>query len=523
MQVNAMLTDLYQLTMGYSYWKNGRQDEFSVFDMFYRRNPFKGEYAIFYGLEDALKFIADFGFTQEDVDYLKSTTFKDCDEGYFDWLLQLDTSAVKVYAVPEGSVVFPRIPLMRIEGPLAVCQLLETTLLNIVNFATLVGTNAARMCYAGKLNSPDISLIEFGLRRAQGPDGGMSASKYSYLGGFDGTSNVLAGQRYGIPIKGTHAHSYVSSYSTLSDLKFTHMKNTNGDDVDFLELVLKYRKELDLESSTHEGELASFISYAYSFPKGFLALIDTYNTMESGIINFMAVALALNDLGFNPIGIRLDSGDLAADSLKCRQYFTEVAEKYNLEKIARLSICASSDIEENLIHQFNENGHSIDVYGVGTNLVTCKGNPALGGVFKLVQIEDSPRLKLSSNPAKITIPGSKNVVRLSDETGPFLDLLLEIDEQLPIEGEPLTCYFYEDLETPVTITPVSVVPLYSKVWEDGKRQIEDVSVSEIRNRTTEQLLRLPEKYKRRDSPEVYNIAISEPLQRTFDRLKNYLS
>jgi nicotinate phosphoribosyltransferase len=214
--VQPLLTDLYQLSMAYAYWKNKKKEQTAVFDLFFRKNPFSGEFTIFAGLEECLKYIADFRFSQSDIDYLKSAMPEYVEDEFYQYLMNMDLKDLKLYAVREGSLIFPRIPIMRLEGPLLIVQLLETTLLVLINYASLVATNAARFRLAA---GDQKSLLEFGLRRAQGPDGGLSASKYCYIGGFNGTSNVLAGKLYGIPIKGTLAHSFVSSFSSMDELK----------------------------------------------------------------------------------------------------------------------------------------------------------------------------------------------------------------------------------------------------------------------------------------------------------------
>ena len=296
---------------------------------------------------------------------------------------------VKIYAVPEGTVVFPRIPLLRIEGPVLKTQLLETTLLTLVNFASLVATNAARFRQA---TGRDKTLLEFGLRRAQGPDGGLSASKYCYLGGFDGTSNVLAGKLYGIPVKGTHAHAYVSSYECMEDLSFRDLTDRKTGEVrPFADLCLKYLEELGsilriLPSETNKGELAAFVSYAIAFPTNFLALVDTYDVLKSGLPNFLAVARALHECSYQAVGLRLDSGDLAYLSLEVRARFVETAKKFNLQYFEHFTIVASNDINEDTLVSLEKQGHAIDSFGIGTHLVTCQKQPALGCVFKLVEV-----------------------------------------------------------------------------------------------------------------------------------------
>lgn len=289
-----------------------------------------------------------------------------------------------------GSVVFPRLPLMRIEGPVLKTQLVETTLLALVNYASLVATNAARFRSA---TGADKTLLEFGLRRAQGPDGGLSASKYCYLGGFDGTSNVLAGKLYGIPIRGTHAHAFVNSYESLEDLSQRDLVDRRtGERRPFTELCLKYLTELGpllkiLPEETHRGELAAFISYAMAFPTNFLALVDTYDVLKSGLPNFLAVALALHDFNYQAVGLRLDSGDLSYLSLKVRAAFIEAAKKFQLSYMEHFTIVASNDINEDTLVSLEKQGHSIDTFGIGTHLVTCQRQPALGCVYKLVEVK----------------------------------------------------------------------------------------------------------------------------------------
>ena len=288
-----------------------------------------------------------------------------------------------------GTVMFPRLPLMRIEGPIVQTQLLETTLLTLTNYASLVATNAARFRSA---TGADKVLLEFGLRRAQGPDGGLSASKYCYLGGFDGTSNVLAGKLYDIPVRGTHAHAYINSYESMKDLVERHLTDRiSGERRPFADLCEKYLNELGpvlkiSPDETHKGELAAFVSYAIAFPTNFLALVDTYDVLKSGVPNFLAVARALHECNYQAIGLRLDSGDLAYLSLEVRAKFVETARKFQLPYIEHFMIVASNDINEDTLVSLEKQGHSIDTFGIGTHLVTCQRQPALGCVYKLVQV-----------------------------------------------------------------------------------------------------------------------------------------
>ncbi|XP_034253453.1 nicotinate phosphoribosyltransferase isoform X2 [Thrips palmi] len=280
----SVLNDLYQITMAYAYWKSGKKKDHAVFDLFFRQNPFQGEFTIFAGLEESLKFLENFQYSDSDIIYLRETLPSSIEPEFFDYLKNLTANEVTVYAIEEGSVVFPRVPLLRVEGPLIICQLLETTLLTLINFASLMATNAARYrIAAGK----QVSLLEFGLRRAQGPDGGLSASRYAYVGGFDGTSNVLAGKLFNIPVRGTHAHSYITSFTGTNDLHIkTLCHRVTREEHDMLSLCQQWRIELakHLETLTEEasdGELAALIAFAIAFPDGFMVLVDTYD-VKSG-------------------------------------------------------------------------------------------------------------------------------------------------------------------------------------------------------------------------------------------------
>lgn len=232
--VQPLLTDMYQITMAYAYWKSGKVQDHSVFDLFFRKNPFQGEFTIFAGLEECLKFLKKFRYSQSDIVFLRETLPSYVEEEFFEFLGNLTADEVVLYAMKEGSVAFPKVPLIRIEGPLIIVQLLETTLLTLVNYASLMATNAARY----RIAAGDLKLLEFGLRRAQGPDGGLSASKYAYIGGFDGTSNVLAGKLFGIPLKGTHAHSYITSFTNCRDIRTKLLAPKTGGKIAFLIYII---------------------------------------------------------------------------------------------------------------------------------------------------------------------------------------------------------------------------------------------------------------------------------------------
>ena len=479
--VTPMLTDLYQITMAYAYWKTNRHTHSAVFEVFFRKNPFGGEYTIFCGLDEVLKFLANFRFSPSDLDFLRQTpALKDCDPEFFDeYLTNLDCSEVSVEAVQEGSLVFPRMPLLVISGPLGITQLLETTILTLVNFPSLVATNAARMVVAanssyGNEGSAFLrkvpKCVEFGLRRAQGVDGGFSASKYCIIGGFDASSNVLAGKLLGIPISGTHAHAFVQSHSSLDDCRGLKLKpKGSSEEIELLDIVLKYREEFGNGwSNTNDGELAAFVAYAVSFPETFLCLIDTYDVLRSGLRNFIMVALSLNDCGYIPKGVRLDSGDLSFFSLEASKEFSEIADRFDRPFMRELDIVASNDINENVLHSLNKQGHGITIFGIGTNLVTCQAQPALGCVYKLVQINDKPRMKLSQDIEKVLIPGRKVAYRLFGKSGlPLLDLLVGKDnnDEIPIVGSSILCRHPFIEQKRCLVRPTIVKKLHTIVFD----------------------------------------------------------
>ncbi|CAA0814342.1 Nicotinate phosphoribosyltransferase 2, partial [Striga hermonthica] len=436
--VTPLLTDLYQFTMAYAYWKAGKHNDLAVFDLYFRRNPFGGEYTVFAGLEECIKLIANFRFTEDEIAFIKSSLPSSCEDGFYDYLRAVDCSNVEIHAISEGYVVFPKIPLMRIEGPVAVVQLLETPLVNLINYASLVATNAARHRFvAGKSKL----LLEFGLRRAQGPDGGISASKYCYMGGFDATSNCAAGKLFGIPLRGTHSHAFVSSFTSPDEIAEKSLKSCDSSMSceDFVSLVRTWLSRLKrsavlggIFSETNQSELAAFVSYALAFPKNFLALVDTYDVMRSGVPNFCAVALALNDLGYKAAGVRLDSGDLAYLSCETRRFFQAIEKEFRLLGFGKTSITASNDLNEVTLDALKKQGHEIDVFGIGTHLVTCYAQPALGVVFKLVEINNQPRIKLSEDVSKVSIPCKKRCYRLYGKEGySLVDLMTGENEPPP--------------------------------------------------------------------------------------------
>ncbi|XP_021917959.1 nicotinate phosphoribosyltransferase isoform X4 [Zootermopsis nevadensis] len=513
--VQPLLTDLYQITMAYAYWKSEKINDTAVFDLYFRKNPFQGEFTIFAGLEECLKFLENFHYSDSDIEYLKQTLPQTIEPEFFVFLRQLTADSVILSAIDEGSVAFPRIPLLRLEGPLINVQLLETTLLTLVNYASLMATNAARYrIAAGK----HISLLEFGLRRAQGPDGGLSASKYAYVGGFDGTSNVLAGKLYNIPVNGTHAHAYVTSFSDLRELKTKVLAHrTSGVPHDMLDLCTHWREEvaslLSLPASeASDGELAAWISFAIAFPSGFMALVDTYDVRRSGLLNFCAVAMALNDLDYRALGIRIDSGDLAYLSKLARSTFEKVAHQYNIPWFAKLKIVASNDINEDTILSLNEQGHKIDCFGIGTHLVTCERQPALGGVYKMVEINGLPRIKLSQDVMKVTMPGKKTAYRLYGADGhALIDLLMRSVEPAPQVGQRVLCRHPFQESKRAYVIPTRVEPLYKVYWQNGKITCCLPGLQKIREKVQTSLDSLRNDHKRNLNPTPYKVSVSDNL------------
>jgi nicotinate phosphoribosyltransferase len=512
--VQPLLTDLYQITMAYAYWKSGKTESHAVFDLFFRKNPFQGEFTVFAGLEECVKFLDKFSYSKSDIDYLRQILPPTIEEDFYKYLANLNAKEVTLYAVKEGTVIFPRIPMLRVEGPLIIVQLLETTLLNLVNYASLIATNASRYrMAAGKLK-----LYEFGLRRAQGPDGGLSASRYSYIGGFDGTSNVLAGKLFNIPVKGTHAHSYVTSFNSLDELTVRNLAPKGGGKaMDFVDLATKWRERLVavfsvMLSEANDGEFAAFISFAIAFPNGFLSLVDTYDVKKSGLLNFSAVALTLYDLGYEPLGIRLDSGDLAYLSVIARNVFAKISREFKRPGFANLLIMASNDINEETILSLNEQGHEIDAFGIGTHLVTCQKQPALGGVFKMVEINGRARIKLSHDVAKVTIPGKKEAYRLYGENGnALIDLLQISSEAAPEVGKKVLCRHPFQEAKRAFVIPSKVEPLLQLYWKDGEICQPLPNMQEIKEQVVNSLKILRPDIRRTLNPTPYKVSVSDNL------------
>ncbi|GMH24080.1 hypothetical protein Nepgr_025923 [Nepenthes gracilis] len=518
--VTPLLTDHYQYTMAYAYWKAGKHNERAVFDLFFRRNPFGGEYTVFAGLEECIRFIANYKLTEKEISFIRDNLPGKCEEGFLDYLRKVDCSDVEVYSVPEGSVVFPGVPLLRVEGPITVVQLLETTLVNLVNYASLVATNAARHRFvAGKSKI----LLEFGLRRSQGPDGGISASKYCYIGGFDATSNVMAGKLFGIPLRGTHSHAFVSSFLSPDEIIDKSLQSSDGSTTweDFVSLVQNWSNKIQRSSlfsgnhgETNQSELAAFTSYALAFPHNFLALVDTYDVLRSGIPNFCAVALALSDLGYKAVGIRLDSGDLAYLSYEARKFFHAIEKEFKVPGFGRMSITASNDLNEETLDHLNKQGHEVDAFGIGTYLVTCYAQAALGCVFKLVEINNQPRIKLSEDVSKVSIPCKKRCYRLYGKEGyPLVDLMIGENEPPPKVAERILCRHPFNESKRAYVAPKRVEELLKCYWSGNtdKAREELPTLKDIRDRCMKQLEEMRPDHMQRLNPTPYKVSVSAQL------------
>ncbi|XP_052481102.1 nicotinate phosphoribosyltransferase 2 isoform X2 [Gossypium raimondii] len=512
--VTPLLTDLYQFTMAYAYWKAGKHNERAVFDLYFRKNPFGGEFTVFAGLEECIKLIANFKLTEEEVSFIHKSLPGSCEEGFLNYLREIDCSDVEVYAISEGTVVFPKVPLLRLEGPVAVVQLLETPVLNLVNFASLVTTNAARhRLVAGQSKM----LFEFGLRRAQGPDGAIGASKYCYIGGFDATSNVAAGRLFGIPLRGTHSHAFVSSFMSPDEILERSLCSSDGSSTceDFVTLVhswfskIQWLKSLGgIFGETNQSELAAFISYALAFPNNFLALVDTYDVIRSGVPNFCAVALALSDLGYRAVGIRLDSGDLAYLSSEARKIFQTIEKELGVPGFGKMIITASNDLNEETLDAIRKQGHEVDCFGIGTYLVTCYAQAALGCVFKLVEINNQPRIKLSEDVSKVSIPCKKRCYRLYGKEGySLVDIMTGENEPCPKVGERILCRHPFSESKRAYVVPKRVEELLKCYWpgKSGKVREELPALKDIRDHCIKQLEQMRPDHIRRLNPTPYKV------------------
>lgn len=460
----SLLTDLYQLTMACGYWKNNLAEREAVFHMYFRKNPFKGGYTVCCGLEYAIDYLRNLHFSQQDLDYLSELRGHRNQPMFPDKFLEYLSSfrfRCDVAAIPEGTVVFPNEPLVRVQGPLLQAQLVETALLTILNFQTLIATKASRVSDAVQGDQ----LMEFGMRRAQGIDGALAASRAAYIGGADSTSNVLAGKLFDIPVKGTHAHSWVMAF---------------------------------------EEETDAFSAYGKAFPHDSVFLVDTYNTLE-GVKNAIAAAQQLKDFEFG--GIRLDSGDLTYLSREARKLLDAAG-------FTKTAIVASNDLDEHIIESLKHEGAKINVWGVGTQLVTAFDQPALGGVYKMAALRNEHgkwenKIKLSEQLAKTSNPGVQQVRRFKTNDGLIADMIYDETAPLP---ETVT------LVDPLDITKRKTIPagtpfqdLLIPVFEAGKCVYEVPSLVAVKQKVKEEKKLLHESIRRFLNPHVYPVGLEESL------------
>lgn len=449
----SLYTDLYELTMGQGYVLEKKAEQSACFDYFFRQNPFGGGYVVFAGLAEIVELLENFHFSANALDYLKDQGFE---TEFLDHLEGFQFNA-EIMAPREGEIVFPFEPVIRVRGTLLESQLVETLLLNTINFWSLIATKASRM----RRVAADRTLIDFGLRRAQGM-GGLQASAAAIIGGFDATSDVLAGQRHHIPIAGTQAHSWIQSFP---------------------------------------DELTAFRAYARHYPDRCILLVDTYDTLKSGIPNAIRVAQELRDDGHELLGIRLDSGDLAYLAKEARQRFDE-------QGFPDVKIAASNQLDEYVIKSLlQEQGAPIDVFGVGTQLVTAYDHPALDGVYKLCELDGESRLKVSENFEKVNFPAAKQVFRLLDEDGNFYGDAVALDEEDHVEHIFHPYDPYKD----VAVADYQQVPLLSTVMRDGRIVGELHDIEQARAYARQRLKALPDEHQRFNNPHIYKVGLSQRL------------
>ena len=458
-----MLTDLYQMTMMNGYIKAGTRDRIAVFDVFYRQNPGGSAFAVAAGLEQVIDYIENLHFDESDIEYLRGLNL--FDEKFFEYLKDFHFTG-ELYAVPEGTVVFPYEPLIRVKAPIFEAQLIETAMLNLINHQTLIASKAARLCQAAQ---GDL-VMEFGLRRAQGPDAGLYGARAALIAGCGSTSNVLAGKLFDVPVAGTHAHSWVMSFP---------------------------------------DELTAFRAYADAYPDACLLLVDTYDTLGSGMPNAIQVFRELREKGHEPLGIRLDSGDLAYLSRQCRRMMDEAG-------FPNAKVCASGDLDENVIWDLKQQGACIDSWGVGTKLITSEDCPSLGGVYKMsaetVDGRVIPKIKISENPVKITNPGVKRLWRIYDnKTGKATADLIALDYETFDTTRPLTIYDPVNTWKSMTLTDYTIKDLHVQLFRDGQCVYQSPSLTEIQQHCREDQATFWDQYKRLLNPHRYKVDLSDSL------------
>lgn len=464
----ALLTDFYQLTMAYAYWKSGKAEEEAVFNLFFRKNPFQGGFTVAAGLDYIIDYCRNFKFGQDDLDYLKSMKNADgsltFEPAFLEYLAKMEFSC-DLEAVEEGTAVFPHMPILKIKGPLIQCQLLETPMLNIINFQTLIATKAARIVYAAKGDS----VLEFGLRRAQGIDGALAASRAAFIGGCTSTSNVMAGKLFGIPVSGTHAHSWIMSF---------------------------------------DSELEAFKAYAEAFPDKCVFLVDTYDTIK-GVKHAIEVGKILREKGKEMLGVRIDSGDLAYYSNIAREMLDEAG-------FPDAKIVASNDLDEQIITSLKIQEASINVWGVGTKLVTAFDQPALGAVYKLAAIKNKegvwePKVKVSQQSIKINVPGNQKVVRFSKNGKALADMIYLKEENLDKSQFTIIDPVDPTKRKKISTDGLDKEELLKPIFEKGTKVYERPDIHQIRKNTARNLSQFDKAHKRLVNPHVYPVGLEEGL------------
>lgn len=459
----SLLTDLYELTMMNGYYLRGRRGETAVFDVFFRQNDLI-TYSVAAGLEQVVEYIVNLKFSDDDIAYLDSLNI--FDKSFLEYLKSFRFHG-DVYAVPEGTFVFPGEPILTVKADVMEAQLVETAILNLINHQTLIATKSAKICYAAKGDN----VMEFGLRRAQGPDAGIYGARAAIIGGCNSTSNVLTGKMFSVPVSGTHAHSWVMNFPS---------------------------------------ELEAFRAYAQTYPDATLLLVDTYDTLKSGVPNAIKVFNELRAAGHEPLGIRLDSGDLAYLTKKARKMLDDAG-------FPNTIICASGDLDEYSITSLKNQGACISSWGVGTKLITSADMPALGGVYKLAAvIEDGeiiPKIKLSDNSAKITNPGFKTIYRIYGKDGMAEADLIALRGEAFDTSKPLTIVHPVERWKKLTFEPgeYTMKELPIKVIENGKLVGAMPSLKEIVAYAKKEKETFWDEYKRIDKPHIYKVDLSDEL------------
>ena len=462
----TLLTDFYELTMMQGYFNHKDRDKVVIFDLFYRSNPSSSSYSIAAGLEQVIDYINHLTFTDEDLHYLRNQNIFSDD--FLDYLKAFQFTG-DIYAVPEGTIVFPHEPMLKVIAPICQAQLIETAILNIINHQSLIATKASRVKWA----AGNQTVLEFGLRRAQGPDAGIYGARAAMIGGCDATSNVLAGKMFDIPVKGTHAHSWVMSFDT---------------------------------------ELEAFRAYANLYPESCLLLVDTYDTLRSGVPNAITVFKELYAQGLTPnIGIRLDSGDLSYLSKKARKMLDDAG-------FPEAIISASSDLDEFLIRDLRLQGSRIDLWGVGTNLITSSDCPAFGGVYKLAAIYQNdnylPKIKLSNNPAKVTNPGNKKILRVyHKDSGKIIADLITLDDEVYDISNNLLLFSPEAPWKKTLLEGGTYVlrELLQPIYKNGKQVYYSPKPMEIKAYCNQELATLWDESRRLVNPQPVYVDLSQKL------------